>query len=281
MMTKNIYNAIVAEAEEMANLVMDNDNVKKVKYVEVGDRKFRVTFYWNASKNESVVKVEEKRNGYEEVLVWNSAETDKTFPDFFMDFIKESFKNEINARVDIFMSINENATEEDKKAFYERECKTIAKNGGYTVEEFMEMIEDEMLKDARFIVNTYIDNFQTVVYDEYNYPYPHYGITADQYDEMVAEMKKNFEDILNNFKEVVGVFLNTYKEYEDIVDYPNEKTKAYDIVEDIDLAISNLLAFHNGKKDSSVLRYLVETYVKCDRYIMKEFLENKKEKDYE
>lgn len=279
MMTKNIYNAIVAEVEEMAILVMNNDEVKKVKYVKVGDRKFRVTFYWNASKNESVVKVEEKRNGYEEVLVWDSAETDETFPDFFMNFIKESIKNEINARVDVFMSINEGATEEEKKEFYETECKRTAKYCGYTVEEFMEMIEDEILKDARFIVNTYINNFQTVVYDEYNYPYPHYGCTADRYDEMVVEMKKNFEGILNNFKEVVGVFLDTYKEYEDIVDYPNEKTTAYDIVEDIDLAISFLLAFHNGKKDSDVLRNIIETYTKCDRYIMKEFLKN--EKDYE
>ena len=272
MMTKNIYNAIVAEVEEMDILVMNNDVISKVKYVKVGDRKFRVSFWWDARLNESVVKVEEKRNIYEEVLVWDSAETDETFPDFFMNFIKESFKNEINARVDIFMNINEGATEEEKKAFYEKECKTIAKNSGYTVEEFMEMIEDEMLKDARFIVNTYIDNFQTVVYDEYNYPYPHYGCTADRYDEMVVEMKKNFENILNNFKEVVGVFLNTYKEYEDIVDYPNEKTTAYDIVEDIDLAISDLLAFHNGKKDSHILRNIIETYTKCDRYIMKEFL---------
>ena len=272
MMTKNIYNAIVAEVEEMDILVMNNDVISKVKYVKVGDRKFRVSFWWDARLNESVVKVEEKRNIYEEVLVWDSAETDETFPDFFMNFIKESFKNEINARVDIFMNINEGATEEEKKAFYEKECKTIAKNSGYTVEEFMEMIEDEMLKDARFIVNTYIDNFQTVVYDEYNYPYPHYGCTADRYDEMVVEMKKNFEEILNNFKEVVGVFLNTYKEYEDIVDYPNEKTTAYDIVEDIDLAISDLLAFHNGKKDSHILRNIIETYTKCDRYIMKEFL---------
>lgn len=129
--------------------------------------------------------------------------------------------------------------------------------------------EMEILNDARFIVNTYIDNFQTVVYDDYNYPYPHYGITADQYDEMVVEMKKGFEEILNNFKEVVGVFLNTYKEYEDIADYPNENTKAYDIVEDIDLAIDLLIDYHNGKKDSSVLRYLVETYVKCNLYIDK------------
>ena len=279
MMTKNIYNAIVAEVEEMDILVMSNDVISKVKYVKVGDRKFRVSFWWDARLNESVVKVEEKRNIYEEVLVWDSAETDETFPDFFMNLIKESFKNEINARVDIFMSINESATEEDKKAFYERECKTIAKNCGYTVEEFMEMIEDEMLKDARFIVNTYIDNFQTVVYDEYKYPYPHYGCTADRYDEMVVEMKKGFEDILNNFKEVVGVFLNTYKEYEDIVDYPNEKNTAYDIVDDIDLSISFLIDYHNGKKDSSVLRNIIETYTKCDRYIMKEFLKNKK--DYE
>ena len=279
MMTKNIYNAIVAEVEEMDILVMSNDVISKVKYVKVGDRKFRVSFWWDASKNESVVKVEEKRNGYEEVLVWDSAETDETFPDFFMNFIKESIKNEINARVDVFMSINKGATEEEKKAFYERECKTIAKNCGYTVEEFMEMIEDEILKDARFIVNTYINNFQTVVYDEYKYPYPHYGITADRYDEMVVEMKKNFENILNNFKEVVGVFLNTYKEYEDIVDYPNEKNTAYDIVDDIDLSISFLIDYHNGKKESYVLRNIIETYTKCDRYIMKEFLKNKK--DYE
>ena len=277
MMTKNIYNAIVAEVEEMANLVMNNDIVSKIKYVKVGDRKFRVSFWWDAKLNNSVVKVEEKINGYEEVLVWDSAETDKTFPDFFMDFIKESIKNEINARVDVFMSINEGATEEDKKAYYEKECKRIAKYSYFTVEELMEMIEDEILKDARFIVNTYIDNFQTVVYDEYNYPYPHYGCTADRYDEMVVEMKKNFENILNNFKEAVEVFLNKYKEYEDIVDYPNEKNKAYDIVDDIDLAISNLLAFHNGKKDSYILRNITETYVKCDRYIMKEFLKNKKD----
>lgn len=128
---------------------------------------------------------------------------------------------------------------------------------------------NEILNDARFIVNTYIDNFQTVVYDDYKYPYPHYGITADQYDEMVADMKKGFEEILNNFKEAVGIFLNTYKKYEDIVDYPNENTKAYDIVEDIDLAIDLLIDYHNGKKDNSVLRYLVETYVKCNLYIDK------------
>lgn len=128
---------------------------------------------------------------------------------------------------------------------------------------------NEILKDARFIVNTYIDNFQTVVYDDYNYPYPHYGCTVGQYDEMVADMKKDFEEILNNFKEVAEIFLNTYKEYEDIVDYPNEKTKAYDIVEDIDLSIDLLIDYHNGKKDSSVLRILIETYVKCNLYIDK------------
>ena len=140
MMTKKIYNAIVAEVEEMSILVMNNDEAKKVKYVKVGDRKFRVTFYWNASKNESVVKVEEKRNGYEEVLVWDSAETDETFPDFFMNFIKESIKNEINARVDVFMSINEGATEEDKKVVYERECERISKYCGFMTEELMGMV---------------------------------------------------------------------------------------------------------------------------------------------
>lgn len=129
--------------------------------------------------------------------------------------------------------------------------------------------EMEILNDARFIVNTYIDNFQTVVYDDYNYPYPQYGYTADQYDEMVAETKKGFEEILNNFKEVVGVFLNTYKEYEDIADYPNENNRAYDIVEDIDLAIDLLIDYQNGKKYSSALRYLIETYVKCNLYIDK------------
>lgn len=128
---------------------------------------------------------------------------------------------------------------------------------------------NEILNDARFIVNAYIDNFQTVVYDDYNYPYPQYGYTADQYDEMVAETKKGFEEILNNFKEVVGVFLNTYKEYEDIADYPNENTKAYDIVEDIDLAIDLLIDYQNGKKYSSALRYLIDTYVKCNLYIDK------------
>lgn len=128
---------------------------------------------------------------------------------------------------------------------------------------------NEILKDARFIVNTYIDNFQTVVYGDYNYPYPHYGCTVAQYDEMVADMKKDFEEILNNFKEVVEDFLNTHKEYEDIEDYPNEKTKAYDIVEDIDLAIDLLMDYHNGKKDSSALRYLIDTYVRCNLYIDK------------
>ena len=140
MMTKNIYNAIVAEVEEMDILVMSNDVISKVKYVKVGDRKFRVSFWWDASKNESVVKVEEKRNIYEEVLVWDSAETDETFPDFFMNFIKESIKNEINARVDIFMSINEGATEEDKKVLYERECERTSKYCGFTVEELMGIV---------------------------------------------------------------------------------------------------------------------------------------------
>ena len=149
---------------------------------------------------------------------------------------------------------------------------------------------NEMLNDARFIVNTYIDNFQTVVYDDYKYPYPHYGITADQYDEMVADMKKGFEEILNNFKESLNkkeelselVLLST-SELESLfselsaseelelscADYPNKNTKAYDIVEDIDLAIDLLIDYHNGKKDSSVLRYLVETYVKCNLCIDK------------
>ena len=93
MMTKNIYNAIVAEVEEMATLVMNNDETKKVKYVKVDDRKFRVTFFcvtffWNPSKKYSAVRVEEKRNGYEEVFEWDSTKTDETFPDLFMDFIK-------------------------------------------------------------------------------------------------------------------------------------------------------------------------------------------------
>lgn len=136
------------------------------------------------------------------------------------------------------------------------------------VVEYMEK-NNEILNDARFIVNTYIDNFQTVVYGDYNYPYPHYGCTVAQYDEMVADMKKDFEEILNNFKEVAGIFLNTYKEYEDIADYPNEKTKAYDIVEDIDLSIDLLIDYHNGKKDNSALRILIETYVKCNLYIDK------------
>ena len=140
MMTKNIYNAIVAEVEEMSILVMSNDVISKVKYVKVGDRKFRVSFWWDARLNESVVKVEEKRNIYEEVLVWDSAETDETFPDFFMNFIKESIKNEINARVNVFMSINEGATEEDKKVLYERECERTSKYCGFTVEELMGIV---------------------------------------------------------------------------------------------------------------------------------------------
>ena len=140
MMTKNIYNAIVAEVEEMDILVMSNDVISKVKYVKVGDRKFRISFWWDARLNESVVKVEEKRNIYEEVLVWDSAETDETFPDFFMNFIKESIKNEINARVNVFMSINEGATEEDKKVLYERECERTSKYCGFTVEELMGIV---------------------------------------------------------------------------------------------------------------------------------------------
>ena len=129
----------------------------------------------------------------------------------------------------------------------------------------------EIIKDANFIVNAYIDNFQTVVYDEYNYPYPEYGCTEEQYAEMVAAMKKGFEEILNNFKDVVEIFLKTYKEYEDVDmgEYPNEKHRAYFIVEDIELAISDLLNYHNGKKDREVLRNLTETYVKCNKYIIK------------
>lgn len=130
---------------------------------------------------------------------------------------------------------------------------------------------NEIIKDANFIVNAYIDNFQTVVYDEYNYPYPEYGCTEEQYAEMVTAMKKGFEEILNNFKEVVEIFLNTYKQYEDIGmdEYPNENHRAYGIVEDIELAISDLFDYHNGKKDSGVLRNLTETYVKCNKYIIK------------
>ena len=125
---------------------------------------------------------------------------------------------------------------------------------------------NEILKDANSIVNAYIDNFQTVVYDEHNYPYPEYGCTEEQYSEMVAAMKKGFEEILNNFKDVVEVFLETYKEYED-GEYINEKHRAYFIVEDIELAISDLLYYHNGRKDSEVLRNLTETYVRCNKYI--------------
>ena len=130
---------------------------------------------------------------------------------------------------------------------------------------------NEILKEAENIVDDYIANFQTVVYDEYNYPYPEYGCTDEQYEEMVVAMKKGFEEILNNFKEVVEVFLNTYKQYEDIGmdEYPNEKHRAYFIVEDIELAISDLIDYHNGKKDSEVLHNLIETYVKCNKYIIK------------
>lgn len=129
---------------------------------------------------------------------------------------------------------------------------------------------NEIIKDTNFIVNAYIDNFQTVVYDEYNYPYPQYGCTEGEYEEVVVAMKKGFEDILNNFKDVVEIFLNTYKEYEDSgYEYPNENHRAYNIVEDIELAISDLFDYHNGKKDSGVLRNLTETYVRCNTYIIK------------
>lgn len=130
---------------------------------------------------------------------------------------------------------------------------------------------NEIIKDANFIVNAYIDNFQTVVYDEYNYPYPQDGCTEEEYEEQKNRTKKGFEEILNNFKNVVEIFLNTYKEYEyiGIDEYPNEKHSAYDIVEDIDLAISSLLDYHNGKKDSEVLHNLIETYVRCNKYIIK------------
>lgn len=129
---------------------------------------------------------------------------------------------------------------------------------------------NEIIKDANFIVNAYIDNFQTVVYDEYNYPYPEYGCTEEQYAEMVTAMKKGFEEILNNFKDVVEIFLNTYKEYEDSwYERPNENHRAYNIVDDIDLSIGYLLDYHNGKKDGEVLRNLTETYVRCNTYIIK------------
>lgn len=130
---------------------------------------------------------------------------------------------------------------------------------------------NEILKDANFIVNTYIANFQTVVYDEYNYPYPQYGCTEGECEEMVLAMKNGFEDILNNFKDVVEIFLNTYKQYEDIGmdEYPNEKHRAYFIVEDIESAVIDLFDYHNGKKDSEVLHNLIETYVKCNTYIIK------------
>lgn len=88
MITKNSYDAIVAVVEKMALLVMNNDEVKKVRYIEVDSRKYRVTFWWNFNLNESVVKVAEKTiYGYEELLVWNSTESEKTFPDFLMDIM--------------------------------------------------------------------------------------------------------------------------------------------------------------------------------------------------
>lgn len=133
----------------------------------------------------------------------------------------------------------------------------------------MEM-NNEIIKEANNIVDDYIANFQTVVYDEYNYPYPEYGCTDEEYEEMVAAMKKRFEEILNNFKDVVEIFLNTYKEYEDsLYEHLNEKHRAYFIVEDIESAISDLLDYHNGKKDSEVLHRLIETYVRCNIYVHK------------
>ena len=41
------------------------------------------------------------------------------------------------------------------------------------------------------------------------------------------------------------------------------------IVEDIESAVIDLLDYHNGKKDSEVLHNLIETYVKCNKYIIK------------
>ena len=140
MMTKKIYNAIVAEVEEMDILVMNNDVISKVKYVKVGDRKFRVSFWWDARLNESVVKVEEKRNVYEEVLVWDSAETDETFPDFFMNFIKESIKKEINCMVKFFASFIDDVDDKKVKNLYEQECQNKAEYTGFTVDELMGMV---------------------------------------------------------------------------------------------------------------------------------------------
>lgn len=143
MMNKNAYNAIVAEVEKMAILVMNNDNVKKVKYVNVGERKFRVTFWYDFNENESEVKVEEKKYGYEEVFVWNSTKTTKTFPDALMDFTKESIKNEVNCMVEFIASLIEDVNEEKVKDLYEQEYKNKAEYTGFTVEEIKQMVGDK------------------------------------------------------------------------------------------------------------------------------------------
>lgn len=133
MIEKKIYDAIVAEVEKMGILVMNNDEVKKVKYVNVGNKRFRVTFNWSSSNFEGVVKVEKKYGSiYNTLFVWNSSETEKDFPDYVYEEVMGRIKKEAYARFDFYVELVEDKTREECA---EMVCREIAEMTGFSVEE--------------------------------------------------------------------------------------------------------------------------------------------------
>lgn len=142
---KNTYNSIVAEAEKMAVEFIKKGNVNKVKYLTEGNEKYRMTFLLTTEK--SVVKVERKeRYGYNTIVMWDTDKTDKNFPQYTYETIKENVRMEARAVRRLFMDINEDANEEKVETYMMEIYGGMAKSSGYSMDEIMGMAEEEEVK---------------------------------------------------------------------------------------------------------------------------------------
>lgn len=87
MLTEKEFNAITKEVEKMDKVIIKSDCGKKVKYVDVYNRRYRLTFNWNVSKNKYTIEIEKQRHSiYEPLLYWDSIKNEKSFKDFLYNF---------------------------------------------------------------------------------------------------------------------------------------------------------------------------------------------------
>lgn len=86
-MTQRDFDAITKEFAKIEKATVKGNSGKKVKYINGFNRRYRLTFNWNESKNKYTIELESERHSiYGTTFVWDRSKTEKSFQDFLYDF---------------------------------------------------------------------------------------------------------------------------------------------------------------------------------------------------